>query len=194
MHENICWMQINIYLFYLRLLICSLLSFAVLENQLGWVQCWWPWLWLGEQLLYSRYPFYLTWLKGPWKIKLALNNKWVFHHCCLIYPSEPTEKPNNCKQFQQVTIWWAGLMRGAVSVALAYNQVKFWNGFFSMDQLLAYWKWCMRFLFFPLSCIWFLLDSCCPLMRELFFLKWKRSIVLKTFALIQIEWIDFSFP
>lgn len=25
---------------------------------------------------------------------------------------------------QQVTIWWAGLMRGAVSMALAYNQVK----------------------------------------------------------------------
>lgn len=24
----------------------------------------------------------------------------------------------------QVTIWWAGLMRGAVSMALAYNQVK----------------------------------------------------------------------
>lgn len=24
----------------------------------------------------------------------------------------------------QVTIWWAGLMRGAVSVALAYNKVK----------------------------------------------------------------------
>ena len=24
----------------------------------------------------------------------------------------------------QVTIWWAGLMRGAVSIALAYNQVK----------------------------------------------------------------------
>lgn len=23
----------------------------------------------------------------------------------------------------QVTIWWAGLMRGAVSMALAYNQV-----------------------------------------------------------------------
>ncbi|MCI21702.1 sodium/hydrogen exchanger 2-like, partial [Trifolium medium] len=26
---------------------------------------------------------------------------------------------------QQVTIWWAGLMRGAVSIALAYNQVKY---------------------------------------------------------------------
>lgn len=25
---------------------------------------------------------------------------------------------------RQVTIWWAGLMRGAVSMALAYNQVK----------------------------------------------------------------------
>ncbi|KAL4365899.1 hypothetical protein AHAS_Ahas07G0152200 [Arachis hypogaea] len=25
---------------------------------------------------------------------------------------------------QQVTIWWSGLMRGAVSIALAYNQVK----------------------------------------------------------------------
>lgn len=24
----------------------------------------------------------------------------------------------------QVTIWWAGLMRGAVSMALAYNKVK----------------------------------------------------------------------
>ncbi|KAL4343064.1 hypothetical protein AHAS_Ahas11G0041000 [Arachis hypogaea] len=23
---------------------------------------------------------------------------------------------------QQVTIWWSGLMRGAVSIALAYNQ------------------------------------------------------------------------
>lgn len=26
----------------------------------------------------------------------------------------------------QVTIWWAGLMRGAVSVALAYKQVNLW--------------------------------------------------------------------
>ena len=26
----------------------------------------------------------------------------------------------------QVTIWWAGLMRGAVSMALAYNQVSHW--------------------------------------------------------------------
>ncbi|XLS89588.1 hypothetical protein HN51_065596 [Arachis hypogaea] len=25
---------------------------------------------------------------------------------------------------QQVTIWWSGLMRGAVSIALAYNQIK----------------------------------------------------------------------
>ena len=27
--------------------------------------------------------------------------------------------------FLQVTIWWAGLMRGAVSMALAYNQVSY---------------------------------------------------------------------
>lgn len=30
----------------------------------------------------------------------------------------------------QVTIWWAGLMRGAVSMALAYNQVK--------DQIISF--------------------------------------------------------
>lgn len=32
----------------------------------------------------------------------------------------------------QVTIWWAGLMRGAVSMALAYNQVKYQTVSFSM--------------------------------------------------------------
>jgi len=34
--------------------------------------------------------------------------------------SSPDEKIDLKKQ---VTIWWAGLMRGAVSMALAYNQV-----------------------------------------------------------------------
>lgn len=34
--------------------------------------------------------------------------------------SSPDEKIDWKKQ---VTIWWAGLMRGAVSMALAYNQV-----------------------------------------------------------------------
>ena len=36
-----------------------------------------------------------------------------------------TEVLHSCDDLvSQVTIWWAGLMRGAVSIALAYNQVK----------------------------------------------------------------------
>ncbi|KAK4795939.1 hypothetical protein SAY86_028265 [Trapa natans] len=35
---------------------------------------------------------------------------------------------------QQVTIWWAGLMRGAVSMALAYNQVQGKGSLFSRSE------------------------------------------------------------
>ncbi|KAJ0800928.1 putative cation/H+ exchanger, CPA1 family [Helianthus annuus] len=47
---------------------------------------------------------------------------------CFVFPisiiSNLTTKPTDNKiEFkQQITVWWAGLMRGAVSVALAYKK------------------------------------------------------------------------
>ncbi|KAL8214911.1 hypothetical protein R6Q57_004360 [Mikania cordata] len=52
----------------------------------------------------------------------------MFGRACFVFPisiiSNLTTKPTNNKiKFkQQVTVWWAGLMRGAVSVALAYKK------------------------------------------------------------------------
>lgn len=52
----------------------------------------------------------------------------------------------------QVTIWWAGLMRGAVSMALAYNQVKYQTVSFSMGcsfglpRNILWWWWALYFM------------------------------------------------
>lgn len=48
---------------------------------------------------------------------LMLLEKLIYYMCLWIF-------------VLQVTIWWAGLMRGAVSMALAYNQVK--------DQIISF--------------------------------------------------------
>ena len=73
--------------------------------------------------------------------------------------SSPDEKIDWKKQ---VTIWWAGLMRGAVSMALAYNQV--WSVTYkkeSKKRLLRSNQWGFNIYFFERKVlIYFPLTSC----------------------------------
>ncbi|KAK2646538.1 hypothetical protein Ddye_021733 [Dipteronia dyeriana] len=47
----------------------------------------------------------------------------LIHSFFPLPPVEQNDSSNDLMDFGlQVTIWWAGLMRGAVSMALAYNQ------------------------------------------------------------------------
>lgn len=101
---------------------------SVLEHQFRLAQYFWVCLWLEELLLSFPCHSYPTWPKRPQTKRLTLTDKYdsklyleftssglvilygsiVFMQCCDL----------------QVTIWWAGLMRGAVSMALAYNRVR----------------------------------------------------------------------
>ncbi|KAG2407185.1 Sodium/hydrogen exchanger 2 Na(+)/H(+) exchanger 2 [Vigna angularis] len=86
---------------------------------------------------------------------------------------------------QQVTIWWAGLMRGAVSIALAYNQVKESNfiAFNSSPLWLSIWvddkATCKAIASFVKACD----DLCVPtidtkIIHSATSWQWKRGFIM----------------
>lgn len=63
--------------------------------------------------------------------KIAFKQQVDIFYIVVLSFSSPWILSCSLKLFKQVTIWWAGLMRGAVSVALAYNQVKVGQVYFA---------------------------------------------------------------
>ncbi|GER56350.1 sodium/hydrogen exchanger [Striga asiatica] len=64
--------------------------------------------------------------KTLFKVSATLLGLVLLGRAAFVFPlsflSNLTKKTEKIEFKQQVTIWWAGLMRGAVSMALAYNQ------------------------------------------------------------------------
>ncbi|CAA0815366.1 Sodium/hydrogen exchanger 2 [Striga hermonthica] len=64
--------------------------------------------------------------KTLFKVSATLLGLVLLGRAAFVFPlsflSNLTKKSEKIEFKQQVTIWWAGLMRGAVSMALAYNQ------------------------------------------------------------------------
>lgn len=73
----------------------------------------------------------------------CLYQYFVDHQCCLLFPLSANISVNftefllNCSKCQFI-IWWAGLMRGAVTIALSYNQASTWFNF------VPCWKFCLN--------------------------------------------------